>query len=402
MILFLLSLFCIQSTIKLNGVRSLVTLGIACTTIYAFPAMLNITAPQQYIPTGEFRYFIEPLSLTVQMYCLYFVFLILNLKLMGPYRNRNNHQLSRISVIISLYACLVAWFGISVLSDGPLFFLQPRFAITGSVLEMILKWSIPLSIFYGLITRNKIKYIGFVFLFLQFMTGDRTVLAITLVGIAYLSLEKNQPLLNYFRPKFLLFGVGALFIIIFGKPIYLVIKSGSFEYLLSFVTYDSIMIVASSFEPISIFNHFDFTVREKIFMSPLDFFTSLFGNLLIDPGSVGLTVNQTNKYLMDAYPDFITNGIGGSYLANAWMVARVPGLYIFSLVFLCILRFSDVYSQRNYSFLAAICVLIGALMAVYSHRNGLGNILAFYRQILILCGVVLAGIFVVQIMPKKP
>jgi hypothetical protein len=127
----------------------------------------------------------------------------------------------------------------------------------------------------------------------------------------------------------------------------------------------------------------------------------MFGNLLIDPGSIGITVNQTNKYLMATYPDFITNGIGGSYLANAWMVARAPGLFIFSLLFLCILRFSDVYSQRSNSFLACVCVLIGALMAVYSHRNGLGNILAFYRQIFLCCGVIFVVSFMYQLLRVK-
>ena len=401
MILALLSLFCLLYSIKRNGTRSLMTLGIACTSIYALPAMFNLTAPQQYIPTGESRYFIEPLPLTVYMYCLYFVFLILNLKLLGPNRTFDYSQRSRMGMVISLYISLLAWVGINVVNDGITFFLQPRFSLTGSVLEMILKWSIPLAIFYGVITKNKIRFVGFIFLFLQFMTGDRTVLAITLVGFVYLSITQSYSLKIYFKPRFFLLGFGAFFLVVFGKPIYRVVKSGSFEYFLKFLTYDSVIMVLTAFEPISIFNHFDFTVRDNIWMSPFDFFWSVFGNFIVAPSAIGINVNQTNLYLMDAYPKIITNGIGGSYLANAWMMGRVLGLYIFSLIFLGVLHFSDVYAQRKQSFLASIFVLLGALMAVYSHRNGLGNILAFYRQIGLVCCVIMGVKIAVQLLKVR-
>jgi len=86
---------------------------------------------------------------------------------------------------------------------------------------------------------------------------------------------------------------------------------------------------------------------------------------------------------MSAYPNIITNGIGGSYLANAWMVLRVPGLYVFSLIFVGSLSLLDSYTKRKSPLVVSVIILFGALIAVYSHRNGLGNLLSFVRQIAI-------------------
>lgn len=402
MILGVLSAFVILFSAKKNGWRSFVTFGIVCTAIYAIPAMLNITVPQQDIPTGELRYFVTPDPYTIYMYYMYFSFLLLNVISFKSPRIIENQIIARLSYKIAMYLCLLIWVSINVLNDGPFFFLQGRFDLTQSIPEMIFKWSIPISIFYGYITKNKdIRYAGFVCLFAQFMMGDRTVLAITLLGVIFLKLENGRTLLKYFSFRNLIIGLVAILLIIFGKPIYLVLKSGSLTYALEFLSVDTILLVLRSFEPISIFNHFDFTVREKILMEPFDFLKSVFGNLLISPGSFDIVVNQTNLYLMNAYPDIITNGIGGSYLANAWMVARIPGLYFFSLLFIVILRSSDIYAQNKNPIVAAIWILLGSLLAVYSHRNGLGNILAFYRQIIILCIILMILAYTCRILTLK-
>ena len=178
------------------------------------------------------------------------------------------------------------------------------------------------------------------------------------------------------------------FVVVFGKPIYLIIKTGTLEYALEYLNSDTLMFFIVGFEPFSIFNHFDFVVREGLIMHPIDFIKATLGNLFISPSSVDITVNQTNLYLMNAYPNFITNGIGGSYLANAWMFLRVPGLYLFSLLFVLSLVFCDKLSSTKNALLSSIIILLGAIISVYSHRNGLGNILAFIRQIFICGGVI--------------
>ena len=402
LILVVTAFMSLYLAIKFFGLKSFLVLGVVGSIIYAMPAFLNMTPPQQFIPTGQGRYFIAPSNHTIYAYIAYFVFIIINIFIFkGQKKIYTESYISKQHITLAIYMCLLGWYLISVFNDGFFFFLKDRFDINQSVLELVFKWSIPISIYYGMMTKNPIRFIGYLFLFIQFLTGDRTMLAITLAGIIFIFIKGHKSIRYYLNFRYIFAASLVFSVVMFGKPIYLIIKTGTLEYALEFLNPDTLMFFIVGFEPFSIFNHFDFVVREGLIMSPIDFIKATAGNLFINPSSVDITVNQTNLYLMNAYPNFITNGIGGSYLANAWMFLRVPGLYLFSLIFVLSLIFCDVFSKKRNAFVASIIILLGALISVYSHRNGLGNILAFIRQIFICGGIIFLFSLVLQLLYIK-
>ena len=72
--------------IRFYGLKSFLVIGIAGSIIYAIPAIINMTPPQQFIPTGQTRYFITPSNYTIYAYCAYCLFIIINILILKRYK----------------------------------------------------------------------------------------------------------------------------------------------------------------------------------------------------------------------------------------------------------------------------------------------------------------------------
>lgn len=370
------------------GWNSLVTMGLLGTYLYSSPGFFGLTLPfhRGLAEQGVF----ENLSPdTLLALCLVWVTLLLLTAFSSvPQRMKMpNAGLSEPGwrPLLSATAMLsLLGFLIIVFTMGPLFFLQSREEIQSGLIMLLWRWTLVFGIVLAVRLRNWTYIVLFTSgLIIYFIAGDRTIAAIAVASIFVMlgtQSRKRQSL-----PPVTLIGFGLLMfaLLLFGKLIYLAIKYQSSEALDIFFSREALINTAQSFEPLATINILDYSIVHDLSMPVDTFIVSLLGNLLIMPGMFGINTNYFNTFFTAKMPIILTFGVAGNYYAHGFVVFGYFGLVLFAVIFFAVLHRLEIKLQRTTGLAKLVIITLGATIAIYSHRNGMDNILSFVRQILI-------------------
>ena len=268
------------------------------------------------------------------------------------------------------------------LQAGPLFFLAERGQINFGLLTTLWRWTFAFGIIFAVLKKSYFYMFYFsIFIAMYTIAGDRTMLAIILGAIILVSASFQKRKHAFPSIKIALAGISTFFVLIFLKPIYLFIKTPSIEAMSSFLNVEIIVQTLQSFEPFITFSLLEMTVSQNIRIDAICFLSSILNNLLILPSFFGADTNYFNEYMTNQMPDGLSFGIAGNYLASGVAAFGIVGAVIFSGLYVTILCTLQNMLPERRSVLTVSIYLIGAVFAVYAHRNGLDNFLSFVRQI---------------------
>lgn len=370
--------------IRKYGPFSVVMAGVFGFTMYSAPAVLGISFKFQYsVPysgeTDPLTDFIMLIAWTVFFLTLY----ALSQRKSVPQENdidyRQLRNFSNALVILSLLG-----FSIIAIKNGPLYFLQPRDTTTASLVITLWRWTNTLGLISAVLTRAKLPIVIFsAGVFVHFIAGDRTMFAITAVALLIAQNYRQTSFFNVVKLRYLALLSILAFLVIFGKQIYILVKTGSVEIFVSNFSWDAIIYTLSRMEPVVTYNLLDFSVREELSMRFFDFWEGMLGNIFIFPSLFGVNTNQFNEFFTQSLPISLTWGVAGNIWAHAWVAGGFVTVVFFAMGYAYVLR------KCNQVFLSArgakkiIFLVLGSLFAVYLHRNGFDNMLSFVRQIVV-------------------
>lgn len=394
--IFALSALCLSQANKKFGIFSFVFAGTCSFIIYSLPAILGISANFYY--DGRVRYFVdaqpEAIGVTLLAWVGFSIVLL-------SYRSQSVG--SRYQAILGdhIYssrmkiATILSFLGIVYLvaSGGFLFFSDAREEQVNDLAILLWRWVILIGFAAAIIENNRRYQLMLLFaISIIFIRGDRTIPAIA--GALYLVLhfrfygDIGGLIKKILKPKFVVLVLTMSFVILLGKPIYLSIKENDFSILSSFIADNQIYNIALTAEPFVTFNHIYSVINLDISIDFADFFNSIWPNITIMPSLFGFSTNLYNEVITAAIPYNLNYGIAGNYWAHGWVVGGYFGVLIFSLLYATALIFCDIYLVGRDGRVRLSVAVLGALTAVYVHRNGLDNFLSFVRQICVAAVVV--------------
>lgn len=307
---------------------------------------------------------------------------------------RNSHvALSRSQVNPELlYACfainIVGYLLISAKS-GPLFFLMSRDeAFNSSHIIMLWRWSSTIGLLLAIRSRNfPLSLYFFLTIISIFIAGDRTLSVLSTFS-ALIYFYWGKPIISRDSFRFLVFWtpITALFIL-FGKPIYLFAKNPS----ISIETYIKSHIGADKFyglgslEPMGIHYLLESVIKYDVRISISEFLIPIFSQLLIVPSAFGVSSHSYNTLLNETLFQGVTYGIAFNPWAQAYSLAGYIGVFLFGTLYGAFSQFTDIMIRKSKGLILVFFCLIAATFTIYGHRNSIENILAFTRQIVIVC-----------------
>lgn len=309
-------------------------------------------------------------------------------------RLKTNHKTVDNAFIVSaLILCVAGYMAIAVV-DGPLFFLVSRDEQSVSYVRLLWRWINAIGFIAAIITGHGRTAIVFLTaLIIYFLAGDRTVIIITAICVAIVS-GYGQSLFRFFlTPRSIIGGIVMLMLAVFGKPIYLAVKAGSLDVLISAFDMQWLNRAVKTFEPFVQHNILDLVVRYNYQIPINDLFEGLLGQLLIIPSAFGFDSNIFNTEFMAHFGlNKLAYGIAGNYWAQGWAVGGFLGVAFFAFIYGVILRICNDRMRKYTGCLYILYALLGTMVAVYVHRNSMDNMLSFVRQIVIaiLATVILA------------
>ena len=373
------------------GLFSIVSFGLMGFIIYSIPAIVGFKVSFAY-PSSD-RYFIpvdgEPILVTLTAWIFFTTILAIgssNAKLLptkGGEQAKQYGQKMWIALTLSLLGILYL-----IAKGGALFFFDDRADQVNDPVIIIWRWIVIMGFLFATLERHRIGLVTFfMILAIIFLRGDRTIPAIATISyfVVYFR-EKHayqkfsKVFLNY---RFLSLSTFLAVVVIFGKSIYISVKQNNFQILADSLNPENLDKTLLSLEPFVTFDHIPWVIDLNVKITFSEFLTSVFGNLLIVPSTFGVSTNLYNDTITAMLPFDLSYGVAGNYWAHAMSV----GGYVMVAIFAAIYAGSLIMIDRNLidpkGRVRLSLAVIGALIAIYIHRNGLDNILSFVRQIFI-------------------
>lgn len=366
-------------------------LGLVGLTTYSVPAFLGLRI--LFVYEGYSQKFLTSVSFeTILVYwCAWIVILLINSAPIfkdptgiGQLSPRESIVELRVFFKINLSLFVLGFLYLSI-DVGPLFFLHPRDDQQLGLIPLLWKWTVPFMVITSvLLTRRSYILISIFCLAIIFLRGDRTILVISgMIGI-FLTLNPTNTLVAVVRLRHMIVMCALSFLILYGKPIYVISKSGNFLDLVNLFDIYTLKNALWNFEPMGTITHLETSIAEGFRIGIGDFFISVFGNLLILPSAFGVETNLYNLEFTKSLPYELSFGIAGNFWAHAWSVGGIPMVVVFAFLY----SFSLVQLQRVFfksrGTGKVLAALAASIIAVYSHRNGLDNLMSFIRQIVVL------------------
>ncbi len=291
---------------------------------------------------------------------------------------------SSIVLYVLLLFCVGGFLYIALSEGSLLWALKARDAQYESYVRLLWRWINILGLLIAVILKRwTIALVFLIGVLCYFIAGDRTAIAIATVALVVASSEGRKAVISAFRPRYLLLASIAPLLIFFGKPIYLSIKEQNTMFLRIAFSEDWIYSSLASLEPFLTFNILDQVVLFD-YEYPLDSLVlGVIGQILIVPSYFGIDSNSFNEDFTRTFSQGISYGIAGNFWAQGYSVAGYLGVMVFSFCFGATLIACDNYNRKSNPTTRAVIATIGALVAIYAHRNSLDNLLSFVRQILV-------------------
>lgn len=391
--------------LRLYGHFSLVSAGLLGFSVYSIPAIVGLSYPFDRYYT-ELTQTSSTSTLVILIAWLVFI-LTLSVQLNkgqthGKLKtNRQVHgrlktkrkTVDKAFLFSTLILCIAGYMVIAAV-DGPLFFLVSRDEQSVSYVRLLWRWINAIGFVAAILTGHSRTAIVFLSaLIIYFLAGDRTVIIITAICVAIVSGYGRSVFRFILTPRMIIGSIVLLMLAIFGKPIYLAVKAGSLDVLMSAFDMQWIYRAIKTFEPFVQHNILDLVVRYNYEIPINDLFEGLLGQLLIIPSAFGFDSNIFNTEFMAHFGlNRLAYGIAGNYWAQGWAVGGFLGVAFFAFIYGVILRICNAGMQKHTGCLYILYALLGTMVAVYVHRNSMDNMLSFVRQIVIaiLATVILA------------
>lgn len=385
-----------------HGWVSFVTLGVFGAAIYAVPGLLD--AQRTFSVQSQALFIATPDSADAVVAAAWCA-LLLGVALFSssrPTQARRQATDEQASIHrLALATALLAGAGLAYLffQQGAGVVVESRDSQLGSSFIYVWRWTAPIGLVASLLAGNrKLFYFHLFILFVIFLRGDRTFVAISLAAVIVASMW-DKPAAYLFRLKYimgvLLAGIG----IFYGKSTYLNIKEALGGESARTQGLSVVEQLQFQFEPSATYAHVGHVMRRGLEIPFLEFVQSVFGNLLLIPSAFGVSTNVYNELVQGSVSYSVDTGIAGNYIAHGYVVAGIPGAMLFYLLLAWILRSCDVRFRKTSGTWKLFWACTGAVFAFYVHRNGLDNIFSFVRQIAVIC--VLIAITATALAPTR-
>src|SRR5699024_6935567 len=274
----------------------------------------------------------------------------------------------------------------------------------GGIIQIF--WGISLSYVFliSLIEKRK-KFIlySIVMLFVFFLTGDRTTVAISILAfiVFYFNKKEKQLLIKMIKilPTLCIF-VFALFIFI-GKDIY-----GSFQYrglkgvYQTIIDKDLYLNSILNSEPFAIQNILNKVLQTDFFLG-FDYLNDLPLQLLVVPSFFGADSQGFSETFRSTFYSFVDYGMAYNFWAEAYSIGKWPIVIGFILFFNFILLLLNLLLRSKDVSLKVLILLLGTYWSFYIHRNSLYTILTFERHHILLYIISLLSSFYIYIIFNK-
>lgn len=392
LLLFAVIAATLVASIRLHGLATFVTLGVAGAAIYSVPAVVNLQNSFYLIAFKQSELVPTPDAADQVVLLAWLAMLVgvLVARLFGGDRrylvpNRTDERHMASLAYATAFLGVAGIFYLQLSGESVYFFLAARAEQTADPVSTLWKWTALIGLVASSLSGSrKLLLFHVLILFIIFLRGDRTLVAFAAAALIVVARYKDPRWYALFTPIRIVGAGFAALVIFFGKSIYTVLKGG-----LSGQGWDPLSIPLGQqflfhFEPLTTFSHLSFAMRTKTHMAYGDFISSILANLTIVPSWFGLSSNRYNEIISRSLPG-IDFGVAGNYLAHGWVVAGTAGAMCFYLVLALVLRLCDVQFRRRHGAIKLFWCCVGAVIAFYIHRNGMDNILSFVRQLVIAC-----------------
>jgi hypothetical protein len=383
--------------LKRYGPFSFVVAGIFCFTVYSLPALFGLVFP--FTEARAHAQLIAASQTAVHATALAWAVLSLTIaipvaRIRAPercidndYRPSDGARLAPFT-FAALCICVVGFLAIAA-TDGPLFFLEMRPEGSEGLLRMLWRWVNAIGLVAAVLTRSwRAAAVFAAGVAVYFLSGDRTIIVITAFSL-FVVLGRGRSWTLLLRPQVIL-GVSFLAIVaVVGKPIYLAVKLGSAELIGSVLTSNWLAGAVLAFEPFTTFNILELVIANDFTMPVWTVIEGVVGQALLVPSALGIDPNSFNAAFTQEFAPKLRYGIAGNFWAQGWAIGGPAGVAVYAVIYASVLRMCDRASRTQRGPLGILFIVIGALFAVYAHRNALDNLLSFVRQIAIV-GIVLA------------
>lgn len=391
--------------ITVHGPVSYVTMGVTAFFAYNLPALLDTQNPFNRAVLGG-PLIRTPTPPEADLAVLFaWVGLVLVLVVTGVRRTEtyrapvpapapliDDPRLGRIMRIATAAAIVGTLY--LMLRSGPLFFLEDRDLQLNDFVTLLWRWFVLFGLLSSILMRDRRMLMINVFvLLLIYVRGDRTMLAIS-GGAMLMALTQVRGRWQDVLSPSVIFGlVGALLLIVFGKPLYTDLKQFAETGIWDPVGYYYQRAILQ-LEPFTTFSHIGYVINNRIEIGFPPFVESLLGHLLIFPSVFGVSTNIYNETVTRALLESINFGVAGNLLAHGYTVAGNAGVAVFAGIFVALCRIADVGRRSKGTMVPLFFLAAGSIVAVYAHRNGLDNLFSFIRQVLVVALSIAATLWV--------
>lgn len=395
--LIVVMLTALALTLKKNGVGSFVTLGIIGATIYNIPAIIDAQKSLASIAFVSHGLVSVPpdVELVVLLAWLALLASLVLTIVMFPVRKSQQPLAEEQSqmLAVSIASVIVSVAGVMYLSwtaNQVLFFLEKRTDQDIGAISTLWQWTAVIGLVSASLARSRklILFHAFV-LFIIFMRGDRTLVAMTAAALFAAASYKDPKWYRHLKPLHIAGIVSGVAVVLLGKTIYVGVKAAVTGARTDRFTDFSVQFL-QQFEPLGTFSHLEFVMRSGVTIGPADFLKSVFGNLLLVPSFFDISTNLYNTIVTRTLAARVSSGIAGNYMAHGYTVAGTAGAALFYFIMPLMLRLCDGQFRNKTSTTKVFWCCVGGVLAFYIHRNGLDNIFSFVRQLFVVCVVTAA------------
>lgn len=255
--------------------------------------------------------------------------------------------------------------------------------------------------------RSKKLQLFFLFLSLIILfTGGRSALAF--LGIGYILIRYSGKKIRLISQlKFILFALAGLIVIVVTKKMYSYTLSLGFSLgLHKWVSeFELSEIFTSGAEFMSTSGILNIVVSNEFSFSSYDLFTSLLSILPIPMSFWGLSSGVFNERFQSRFFSNVDYGMAYNIWAEAYSWGGLLGIILYSFLIPFILyNLWRIFLKNKGKIVSVIIMLIGILFSFWIHRNSMGNILAYVRNVfypMILIYILSLGIQKIKIKIKK-
>lgn len=382
-------------SVRIHGLFSFVTLGAIGAAIYSIPGVIDAHVPFY----GKRSGLLYPTPTEADlMVLLAWVALFAGVFLFRPKaavateetpevvqaNQRDLITLGYVSAGLAIAGYLyLAWW------DGWFFFLDARGDQAATLTSLLWKWTVVVSLVAAILTRSRaLLLFSLLMLFLIFLRGDRTMIAVTAAASIAALAQVRGNWVNFLAPKRLIPILAAAFLVLFGKSSWITLKSGLSGQ--GWVAPDIPLAnqFIFQFEPFATYAHIGHVMDFNVTIGFGEFAQSILANVLIFPSLFGFDTNIYNEVVTSTLPPTIRYGVAGNFIAHGWTVAGPVGVFAFALTLCGAWRLCDSQFARRHGVVKLFWGCTGGVLSFYAHRNGFDNLFSFIRQVIIVCFMV--------------